>query len=68
MVEKSEDIRDILVNSLLRIDSRAHHTADKIAPRAGLSSGNRVAPVLSVWAILYVVVNSTRPCPTGALV
>ena len=44
--------------SYLGIDSSRH----------GLGSGNCVAPSLGVWAILYVVVNSTRPCPTGALV
>ena len=60
-------MRDVLVYSLL---SRDHGTGyPGIDPsRHGLASGNSVAPSLSVWAILYVVVNSTRPCPTGALV
>ena len=60
-------MRDVLVNSLL---SRDHGTGyPGIDPsRHGLGSGNSVAPSLGVWAILYVVVDSTRPCPTGALV
>ena len=66
MVKKSEDMRDVLVHSLL---SRDHSTSyPGIDPsRHGLGSGDSIAPSLGVWAILYVVVDSTRPCPTGAL-
>ena len=58
---------DVLVYSLL---SRDHGTGyPGIDPsRHGLTRGDSVTPSLGVWAILYVVVDSTRPCPTGALV
>ena len=67
MVKKCEDMGDVMVHSLL---SGNHSTGyPGIDPsRHGLASSDSVAPSLSVWAVLYVVVNSTRPCPTGALV
>ena len=67
MVEQGEDMRDVLVHSLL---SRDHGTGYPgiDSSRHGLARGNCIVPSLGVWAILYVVVNSTRPCPTGALV
>ena len=60
-------MRDVLVHSLLGGD---HGTGNPgiDPPPHGLGSGDRVAPSLCVWAILNVVVDSTRPCPTGALV
>ena len=60
-------MRDVLIHSLL---SRDHGTGyPGIDPsRHGLTSGDSVAPSLSVWAVLNIVVDSTRPCPTGALV
>ena len=67
MVNKGKDMRDELVDSLLSRDHGASYPG--IDPsRHGLASGDGVAPSLSVWAVLYVVMNSTRPCPTGALV
>ena len=67
MVKQSEDMRDVLVHSLLSRDHGTHYPG--IDPsQHGLASGDGVTPSLGVWAILYVVVDSTRPCPTGALV
>ena len=67
MVKKSEDMRDVLVHSLLSGDHGTGYPG--IDPsRHGLASGNSVAPSLSVWAILDVVMDSTGPCPTWALV
>ena len=60
-------MRDVLVHSLLDGDHSSGYPG--IDPsRHGLGSSNSVAPSLGVWAILYVVVGTTRPCPTGALV
>ena len=60
-------MRDVLIHSLLSGDHGTSYPG--IDPsHHGLSSGDSITPSLSVWAILYVVVNSTRPCPTGALV
>ena len=60
-------MRDVLVHSLLGGDHGAGYPGID-PPGHGLGSGDSVTPSLGVWAILYVVVNSTRPCPTGALV
>ena len=63
MVKQGEDMRDVLVHSLLSGDHGTGYPG--IDPsRHGLGSSNSIAPSLSVWAILYVVVNSTRPCPS----
>ena len=60
-------MRDVLIHSLLSGDPGTSYLG--IDPsRHGLGSGNSIVPSLGVWAVLYVVVNSTRPCPTGALV
>ena len=60
-------MRDVLIHGLLSGDHSTGYPG--IDPsRHGLASGDSVAPSLSVWAILNVVVDSTRPCPTGALV
>ena len=67
MVKQCEDMRDILIHSLLSVDHSTSYPG--IDPsRHGLGSGDSIAPSLGVWAILYVVGYSTRPCPTGALV
>ena len=60
-------MRDKLVHSLLGRDHSTGYPGIN-PPRHGLASGDSIAPSLSVWAILYVVGYSTRPCPTGALV
>ena len=67
MVEQGEDMRDVLVHGLLSGDYGTGYPG--IDPsRHDLTSGDSIAPSLGVWAILNVVVDSTRPCPTGALV
>ena len=60
-------MRDVLIHSLLSGDHGTGYLG--IDPsQHGLGSGDSIMPSLGVWAILYVVVDSARPCPTGALV
>ena len=67
MIKEGEDMRDELIHSLLGGNHSTGYPGIDSPPH-GLGSSDSVAPSLGVWAVLYVVVNSTRPCPTGALV
>ena len=68
MVNEGKNMGGVLVNGLLSRDHNGTSYLGIDSPPHGLGSSDGVAPSLGVWAILYVVVNSTRPCPTGALV